>query len=68
MSLANYQKFGVLKIEGKSVKMYSTQSSYSSIHVGEEISDARWNGDQLMVTLKNGKVRLYSTQSSYKTI
>jgi hypothetical protein len=68
MSLVNYQKFGVLKIEGKQVKMYSSQNSFGSINVGEEISDARWNGDKLMVSLKNGKVRLYTSQNSYSTI
>ena len=60
--------FGVIKIEGKSIKLYENAHSYSSVHVGEEISSANWAGGELNVTLKNGKVRRYQNQNSYNTI
>ena len=60
--------FGVLKIEGKYVKVYSDRSSYTSISVGEEVINAVWAGGELNVTLKNGKVRRYKDRSSYITI
>jgi hypothetical protein len=69
MSWTKQQKdFGILKIDKQTVKIYSTQSSYSTINVGQEIRDVRWNGDVLLVSLTNGKVRRYKTQSSYDTI
>lgn len=69
MSWSNDQKnYGVLKIDGRNVKIYSNQSSYSTINVGEDITDVRWSGDYILVTLRSGKVRRYSSQSSYSTI
>ena len=69
MSFTPQQKqFAVLKIEKNNVKIYSTQTSYSTINVGDEVQDARWAGDFLNITLKSGKVRRYSSQTSYSTI
>ena len=69
MSFSNEQRnFGVLKIDGRNVKIYSTQTSYSTINVGYDISDVRWSGDSILVTLKDGKVRRYTSQTSYSTI
>ena len=60
--------FGVLKTEGKYVKVYSDRSSYITLSVGEEVTNAAWAGGELNVTLKNGKVRRYKNRSSYITI
>lgn len=51
MSWTKQQKdFGILKIDKQSVKIYSTQSSYSKINVSQDIRDVRWNGDVLLVS------------------
>lgn len=69
MSWTKDQKnYGVLKIEGKSVKVYSSSTSNQVLTVGEEIQEVRWNGDILLVSLKNGKVRRYNSMTSYTTV
>ena len=60
--------FGVYKVEGKSIKIYGTPTSYTTLNVGEEISRVDWNGDNLQVLLKNGKVRIYKPNGSYTFI
>lgn len=62
------QNFGVIKINGKDVKLYYSNSSYSTIHVGYEVDDARWAGNHLVVNLRNGKARRYSSLSSYTNV
>lgn len=56
--------YGVIKIEGNTVKVFETQSVYANINVGQEVLDARWAGNAIVVYLK-GKVRRYTTQSQY---
>lgn len=63
-----YPQFGVVRIEGKSVKVYQDSSNYYTIHVGEMVTNASWAGGELNVTLANGRVRRYSDKSNYKTI
>jgi hypothetical protein len=65
---SKFFNFGVLKIEGKTVKVYSDKYSYTTISVGEDITNANWAGGELNISLKNGKVRRYSDKYSYKTI
>jgi hypothetical protein len=57
--------YGVIKIEGNTVKVFETQSQYANINVGQEVVDARWAGSAIVVYLKDGKVRRYTTQSQY---
>lgn len=57
--------YGVIKIEGNTVKVFETQSQYANISVGQEVVDARWAGSAIVVYLKDGKVRRYTTQSQY---
>ncbi len=57
--------YGVIKIEGNTVKVFETQSIYANINVGQEVLDARWAGNAIVVYLKDGKVRRYTTQSQY---
>jgi hypothetical protein len=65
---SRYISFGVLKIEGKIVKVYRDQSSYVNVNVGQPVQNAIWAGGELNITLSDGKVRRYRDQSSYKTV
>jgi hypothetical protein len=60
--------YGVVKFESTSVKVFETQSKYSTINVGEPIQDARWTGSTVTVYLRNGKVRKYSSLSFYTNV
>ena len=60
--------YGVVKFERTSVKLFESQSRYSNINVGEEIQDARWAGNSVVVYLRNGKVRKYTSLSSYTNV
>ncbi|MFZ4705380.1 MAG: hypothetical protein ACOYMF_05170 [Bacteroidales bacterium] len=60
--------YGVIKIEGKNVKLYKDSTTYSTININEEVSNAVWAGSFLNVSLKNGKVRRYSDTTTYQTI
>jgi hypothetical protein len=60
--------FGIIKIEGKIIKLYTTNINCSSIHIGSEIRDARWTGLELVFYLTNGKIRRYKSFTSYSTI
>jgi hypothetical protein len=68
MSFEKEIKYGVIKIEGKVVKLYTCQTSYSCINIGKDVKDARWIGSELLIFLSDGKIRKYKTQSSYSTI
>ena len=60
--------YGVIKIEGRNVKLYKDSSTYITVNINEEVSNAVWAGCFLNVSLKNGKVRRYSDTSTYQTI
>jgi hypothetical protein len=68
MAFEKERKFGIIKIEKKVVKLYTSQTSYSSINIGEEISEAKWIGMDLIINIKNGKIRRYTNQNSFSTI
>lgn len=68
MTFEKESRFGVFKIDGKSVKIYSTNSSYTTIQTGITIKDVRWSGIELIVFLCDGKIRKYKTHSSYSII
>lgn len=68
MSWETANKYGVLKVEGKSVKMYTSQNAANIIPVGSEVKDARWSGSDLLVFLEDGKVRRYKNFNTYNTI
>ncbi|NDA63228.1 MAG: hypothetical protein EBX50_14485 [Chitinophagia bacterium] len=63
-----YPAFGVIKIEGKIVKMYSSRDNYTSLSFSVPVKNAVWAGNFLNVTLADGKVRRYSSRDSYSTI
>lgn len=68
MSWGKEKDFGVIKTEDKKVKLYSTNTSYSTVNIGTNIDDARWSGDSLLVYLVDGRVRRYSSQNNYSTV
>jgi len=64
---SKFSNFGVIKIEGKNVKLYSDNKNYITISVSKEIKNAVWAGGELNITLKNGKVRRYRDRVGYIT-
>jgi len=65
---SKYVNYGVAKFEGKSVKVYHDQFSFTSISVNEGIKDVIWTGGELNVYLTNGRVRRYKDQFTYRLI
>ena len=63
-----FSAFGVIKIEGKIVKMYYSRDNYTSLSFTVLVKNATWAGNFLNVTLADGKVRRYSSRDSYSTI
>lgn len=62
-----YPAFGVIKIQGDRVHLYSSRDNYTTISVGKPVTNAVWAGSFLNVTLADGKVRRYSSIDSYST-
>jgi hypothetical protein len=62
---SKYSNYGVLKIEGNKVNIFSGQQSFYSIWVGETVTNAVWAADVINITLSNGKLRRYSTVQSF---
>lgn len=62
---SSQKSFGVVKIDKTNVKVYESQTRYSTISVCKEVTDARWVGDSVVVYLKDGGVRRYTSQSQY---
>ena len=65
---SKFFNYGVIKVEGNSVKIYKDQYTYSTIHVGQPVNNASWAGGELNVSLASGKVRRYKDQYTYSTI
>ena len=63
-----FPAFGVIKIDGKTVKMYSSKDNYAALTFSVPVKNAVWAGNILNVTLADGKVRRYSSRDSYSTI
>ncbi len=62
-----YPAFGVIKIQGDKVLLYSSRDNYTSISSGKPVTNAVWAGNFLNVTLADGKVRRYSSRDNYST-
>lgn len=65
---SRFIEYGVVKIEGEKVKLYSTSSNHIYINVGKEVTNAVWAGSTLNVYLADGKVRRYTSSSNYTII
>ena len=65
---SKYIAFGVIKIQGDRVHLYSSRDNYATISVGKPVNSAIWAGGFLNVNLADGKVRRYSSRDNYSTI
>jgi hypothetical protein len=63
-----YSNFGIAKIDGKNVKVFSGADNYFTLGLDEEVTNALWSGIELNITLKSGKVRRYIDRNNYTTI
>lgn len=60
---------GVVQVEDKRVKLYSTSSDvYITVSVGVPITHAHWSGDTLHVALSTGRTRVYKNSYTYNTV
>jgi hypothetical protein len=63
-----YQNYGVIKIENGSVRLYESQINYLTLNTsGETPVAANWSGENVIVTMADGKVRKYTLQQTYTT-
>ena len=65
---SKYPNFGVLKVDGDKVHVYSDKYSYLTIDAGSKVQNASWAGGEINITLFNGNVRRYKDKYSYITI
>jgi len=65
---SKYSDYGVVRVEGRKVKVYSDQDNYTPISLSEIVSNAVWAGGELNISLKSGKVRRYRDKYNYTTI
>lgn len=68
MAFERERRFGVIKIEKRSIKLFTSNTSYSTINIGAEVRDAKWIGEELLVMINDGIIRKYKTQTSYSII
>lgn len=68
MSWESAKLFGVIKCTGKRIDLYYSRDNYNSIQLNDEIKDARWAGDAIVVYLTNGKIRRYTSLLNYQSI
>jgi hypothetical protein len=64
-----YQNYGVVKVENNAVHLYESQQNRLTLNTsgGTPVS-AVWSGENVIVTMADGKVRRYTLQQSYITI
>ncbi|MBB4804378.1 hypothetical protein HNP37_004465 [Flavobacterium nitrogenifigens] len=65
---SKFINYGIIKIEGQKVKLYSTASNHIYINIGKDVANAVWSGNVLNVYLSDGKVRSYTSTSNYTNI
>lgn len=68
MSWSTAKDFGVIKCDGKRVHLYNSRDNYNTIVLNDNICDARWAGEAVVVTLSNGNVRRYTSIDNYTTV
>jgi len=59
------KNYGVIKVDGKNVHVYESNIQKSTIQLNDEVKDARWAGDAIVVYFTNGKVRRYTSLIQY---
>ncbi|MFA6150540.1 MAG: hypothetical protein WC716_04400 [Chitinophagaceae bacterium] len=68
MSWSTAKAFGVIKCDGNRVHLHNSRDNYNTIVVNENVQDARWAGDAVVVYLNNGKVRRYTSIDNYSNV
>lgn len=63
-----FEHYGVIRIEGPTIKIYKDVYVHQVINVGRPISHALWNSGTLTVYLSNGEIRRYRDHYSYETV
>jgi hypothetical protein len=63
-----FEKYGLIKIHIKTVKVYRDFYNYVIFNVGEPVQSAIWSSHILNVTLSNGKVLQYKDQNDFDGI
>ncbi len=58
-----FEKFGTIKIQMHTVKVYRDFYNYVMFNIGEPVQSAVWAGGAISVTLTNGKVIRYKDQN-----
>lgn len=63
-----YQNYGVVKVENGNVRLYESQQNYLTLNTsGGTAVSANWSGENVIVTMADGKVRKYTLQQTYTT-
>lgn len=64
-----YQNYGVIKIEGGTVRLYESQQNFLTLNTsgGTPVS-AFWAGDCVVVGMADGKARRYSMQQTFQIV
>lgn len=63
-----YQNYGVVKVENGNVRLYESQQNYLTLNTSGGIAvSANWSGENVIVTMADGKVRKYTLQQTYTT-
>jgi hypothetical protein len=64
-----YQNYGVIKVENGTVKLYESSQNYLTLNTsgGTPIA-AKWSGENVLVTMADGKIRNYFLQQSFHII
>jgi hypothetical protein len=61
----NFERFGVVKIEGDKVKVYKNQYIYITISVNKPVTSANWVDGDLIIALSDERVRCYKDHDIY---
>jgi hypothetical protein len=65
---SRFSNYGVVKIDGSSVKVYRDSQNYTTISTFSKVTNASWAGGELNISLADGKVRRYRDSQNYSTI
>jgi hypothetical protein len=64
-----YQNYGVIKVENGTVRLYESQQNYLTLNTSGGIPvSAHWSGENVIVTMRDGKVRRYTLQQSFHVV
>jgi hypothetical protein len=63
-----YERFGVVKIEGNKVMIYKDQFHYTTVFASKQVTNAKWVDGNLIITMIDGKVRRYNDSFTFTII